>query len=54
LQFRGPGLDDLGAVADDITGGLDLGGRDEAAAQQPALQQVHQPLGVGQIFSELK
>ena len=44
---------DLGAVADHVPGGLDLGRRDEAARQQPALQQVRQPLRVGVIFSEL-
>ena len=48
-----PLLDDLGAVADHVPGGLDLGRRDEAARQQPALQQVRQPLRVGAIFSEL-
>src|SRR6266704_5179076 len=41
--------DDLGAVADHVPGGLDLGRRDEAARQQPALQQVRQPLRVGVI-----
>jgi hypothetical protein len=49
LQLGGPGLDDLGPVPDDVPGGLDVRGRDEAAPQQPALQQVHQPLGVGKI-----
>ena len=44
-----PLLDDLGAVADHVPGGLDLGRRDEAARQQPALQQVRQPLRVGVI-----
>jgi hypothetical protein len=39
--------DDLGAVADHVPGGLDRGRRDEAARQQPALQQVRQPLRVG-------
>ena len=49
LHLRGPGLHDLGAVPDDVPGGLDARGRDEAAPQQPALQQVHQPLGVCKI-----
>jgi hypothetical protein len=49
LQLRGPRLHDLRAVPDDVPGGLDVRGRDEAAGQQPALQQVRQPLGVGQI-----
>jgi hypothetical protein len=49
LDFRGPGLHDLGAVPDNVAGGLDLRGRDEAAPQQPALQQAHQPLSVGKI-----
>jgi hypothetical protein len=49
-----PLADDLGAVADHVPGGLDLGRRDEAAGQQPALQQVRQPFGVGIIFSELR
>ena len=42
-----PLLDDLGAVADHVPGGLDLGRGDEAAGQQPALQQVRQPLRIG-------
>ena len=37
------------AVADHIPGRLDLRRGDEAAGQQAALQQVHQPLGVGEI-----
>jgi len=49
LDLRGPGLDDLRAVADHVPGRLDVRRRDEAAAQQPALQQVRQPLGVGHI-----
>jgi hypothetical protein len=49
LQLRRPGLHHLGAVPDDIAGGLDVRGRDEAAPQQPALQQVHQPLSIGKI-----
>jgi len=36
------------AVADHIPGRLDLRRGDEAAGQQAALQQVHQPLGVGE------
>ena len=32
-----------------VPGRLDLGRGDEAAGQQPAFQQVHQPLGVGEI-----
>jgi hypothetical protein len=44
-----PLLGHFGAVADHIPGRLDLGRRDEAAGQQPALQQVHQPLGVAEI-----
>jgi hypothetical protein len=44
-----PLLGDLGAVADHVPGRLDLGRGDEAARQQPALQQVHQPLSVGEI-----
>jgi hypothetical protein len=49
-----PLLDDLGAVADHVPGGLDLRRGDEAAGQQPALQQVRQPLRVRVIFSELR
>jgi len=49
LNLRGPRLHDLGAVPEHIPGGLDLRGRDETAPQQPALQQVRQPLGVSQI-----
>jgi hypothetical protein len=49
LQLQRPGLDDLGAVAQDVPGGLDLGGRDETAFEQPALQQVHQPLSIRKI-----
>src|ERR1017187_2121076 len=49
LQLRGPRLHDLGPVPDDIPGGLDVRGRDEAAPQQPALQQVHQPLSVRKV-----
>jgi hypothetical protein len=49
LHLRRPGLHDLGAVPQDIPGGLDVRGRDETAAQQPALQQVHQPLSIGKI-----
>src|ERR1019366_943112 len=49
LDLRRPRLYDLGAVPDDVPGGLDVGGRDEAAPQQPALQQVHQPVSIGKI-----
>ena len=49
LHLRGPRLDDLGAVPDDIPGSFDLRGRDEAAGQQPALQQVHQPVSISQV-----
>ena len=49
LDLRRPGLHDLGAVPQDIPGGLDVRGRHETAAQQPALQQVHQPLSIGKI-----
>jgi hypothetical protein len=49
LHLRGPRLHDLGAVPDHVAGGLDVRGRDEAAAQQPAFQQVHQPLSIGKI-----
>jgi transposase InsO family protein len=34
LQLRGPRLHDLRAVPDDVPGGLDIRGRDEAAGQQ--------------------
>jgi hypothetical protein len=44
-----PLLGDLGAVAEHVPGRLDLRRRDETARQQSALQQVHQPLGVGEI-----
>ena len=44
-----PLLDDLGTVADHVPGGLDLRRGDEAARQQPALQQVRQPLRVGVV-----
>jgi hypothetical protein len=44
-----PLLRHLGAVAEHVPGRLDLRRGDEAAGQQPALQQVHQPLGVGEI-----
>ena len=49
LHLRGAGLHDLGAVADDIPGGLDVRRGDEAARQQAALQQLHQPLRIGKI-----
>ena len=49
LHLRGAGLDDLGAVADNVPGGLDVRRGDEAAGQQPALQQLHQPLRVSKI-----
>ena len=49
LDLRGPRLDDLGAVADDIPGGLDVRRGDEAAREQPALQELHQPLRVGHV-----
>ena len=48
-----PLLDDLGPVADHVPGRLDLGRGNEAARQQPAFQQVRQPLRVGIVFSEL-
>ena len=44
-----PLLGHLGAIADHVAGCLDLRQGDEASGQQPALQQVHQPLGVGEI-----
>jgi hypothetical protein len=44
-----PLLSHFRAVAEHVPGRLDLRRRDEAAGQQPALQQVHQPLGVGEI-----
>ena len=46
LQFPGPGLDGLLAVAGQLPDRGDLLGRDETAAQQPALQQLGQPLTV--------
>jgi len=49
LHLRGPRLHDLGAVAQDVPGGLDAGRRDETALEQPALQQVRQPPGIGKI-----
>jgi hypothetical protein len=49
LHLRRPRLHDLGPVPDDVPGGLDIRGRDETAPQQPALQQVHQPLSVREI-----
>jgi hypothetical protein len=39
----------LGPVPDHVPGRLDLGRGDEAAGQQPALQQVRQPLRIGEI-----
>jgi hypothetical protein len=44
-----PLLGHLRAVADHVPGRLDLRRGHETAGQQPALQQVHQPLGVGEI-----
>jgi hypothetical protein len=44
-----PLLGHFRAVAEHVPGRLDLRRGDEAAGQQPALQQVHQPLGVGEI-----
>ena len=49
ILIAAPLPDDPGAVADHVPGGLDLGRRDEAAGQQPALQQVRQPLRIGVI-----
>jgi hypothetical protein len=46
LHLRGPRLHDPGPVPDHVPGGLDVRRRDETAGQQPALQQVHQPLSV--------
>lgn len=39
---------------DHVAGGLEVRRRDEAASQQPALQQVHPPVRVREIFSELR
>ena len=44
-----PLLRDLRPVADHVPGRLDLRGRDEAASQQPALQQLRQPLRVRHV-----
>jgi hypothetical protein len=44
-----PLLGHLGAIAEHIPGGLDVRRGDEAAGQQPALQQVHQPVRVGVV-----
>ena len=49
LHLRGPRLHDPGPVPDHVPGGLDVRRRDETAGQQPALQQVHQPLRVREI-----
>lgn len=46
LQLTGAGLDELLAVAGDLPDRGDLLGRDEAASQQPDLQQLRQPLAV--------
>ena len=48
-DLAGPLLHDLGPVAEHIPGGLDLRRGDEAAGQQPAFQQVHQPVGVREV-----
>ena len=44
-----PLLGHLGPVADHVPGRLDLRRGDEAAGQQPALQQMRQPPGAGEI-----
>ena len=44
-----PLLSHFRAVAEHVPGRLDLRRGDEAAGRQPALQQVHQPLSVGEI-----
>ena len=49
LQLAGARLGQLGAVTDHVPGCLDVGGRNETAAQQPALQQTRQPLGIGEV-----
>jgi hypothetical protein len=46
-DLRHPLPGDLGPVPDQVADRLDLGRGDEAAGQQPALQQLRQPLGVG-------
>ena len=49
LQLTGARLGELGAIPDHIAGGFDLRGRDERTPQQSALQQMHQPFGIGQV-----
>ena len=49
LGLRRPLLDDFAPVADHITDRLDLRRGDEAAFQQPALQQLSQPGGIDRV-----